>query len=58
MSGVMCHVLGMIFFTKWLSLSGEGLLSTRPTPSGFYPTTYPEESKYLLGKSELSVNCV
>ena len=45
MLGVRCHVSGVtchffffffsssFFFTKWRSLSGEGLLSTGPTPS-------------------------
>ena len=43
MSGVRCQMSGVtiyiyiyiFFFTKWLSLSGEGLLSTGPTPSSF-----------------------
>ena len=40
-SGVRCQVSGVTFFssfsflTKWCSLSGEGLLSTGPTPSFF-----------------------
>ena len=52
MSYVMCHVSGikcqvsyvtchvslffLLFLTKWLSLLGESVLSTGPTPSSFY----------------------
>ena len=37
MSRVTCHVSHVLifFFTKWWSLSVEGLLSTGPTPSSF-----------------------
>ena len=35
-SHVTCNIFFYFFFTKWWSLSVEGLLSTGPTPSSFY----------------------
>ena len=53
MSGVRCHVSRVTcniflkyFFTKWWNFSGEGLLSTGPTPSSFY--TYMDIFLFFL----------
>ena len=59
MSHVTCHNFVLLFFwTKWWSLSVEGLLSTGPTPSSFVSSEYWKQnitSKTIKAKSRIPV---